>query len=541
MRATAKTPEYSTGAAPRSRWRLNAIDWWGRHCVPWKGVVETPVSGKGASRPTRPICAAIMLINLVKDSVLQCFCHTCRAPLPPSVYRRSAPTKKTKTKPRSKQPKKVKFIRFKMKSKQFVSFVRVATEIRCQEKSKGGLAYEVILADPVTVTPPKRPSSPSNKNVSVENIEEKLKAAEERRLNLEANRMAHLAVKMSKIEEASKKKDDQAHQFISQTREALEQKMETHEEKREAYISDLKAKLKDHLETVEKTRQSLEAQTEEVRTAVEEKLKTAAAQRDENIKKMLDRLKEHWDAARQANSKRREAIEEMKKENEEANRSKTPLETVNKLETKKRKLLQQAEEVSALQTEIDLEKKRLRQIDFSFWELQTSLITSPMYNIMFDSLPKEFCLHRTASYCPFGLYAPGVCSVMRTQEDNVKRVRSTMQEKVTQLESQIQNKLTLAQTRRKNLEQEQLEKLREHNVVKLAEVRHIIEGMDSFKTEKTTKELQERLEIAELNREKELQKKLEKIQEKERRAEMVRQNKERLASQNEEQQTASSG
>ncbi|CAG2068056.1 unnamed protein product [Timema podura] len=51
-----------------------------------------------------------MLINLVKDSVLQCFCHTCRAPLPPSVYRRSAPTKKTKTKPRSKQPKKVKFI-----------------------------------------------------------------------------------------------------------------------------------------------------------------------------------------------------------------------------------------------------------------------------------------------------------------------------------------------------------------------------------------------------------------------------------------------
>nr|CAD7261919.1 unnamed protein product [Timema shepardi]CAD7578763.1 unnamed protein product [Timema californicum] len=130
---------------------------------------------------------------------------------------------------------------------------------------------------------------------------------------------------------------------------------------------------------------------------------------------------------------------------------------------------------------------------------------------------------------------------MRTQEDNVKRVRITMQEKVTQLESQIQNKLTLAQTRRKNLEQEQLEKLREHNVVKLAEVRHIIEGMDSFKTEKTTKELQERLEIAELNREKELQKKLEKIQEKERRAEMVRQNKERLATQNEEQQTASSG
>lgn len=56
-------------------------------------------------------------------------------------------------------------------------------------------------------------------------------------------------------------------------------------------ISDLTFFLQ--LEGVEKTRLSLEQQTEEVRCAVEEKLKTAAAQRDENIKRMLDRLKEH--------------------------------------------------------------------------------------------------------------------------------------------------------------------------------------------------------------------------------------------------------
>jgi hypothetical protein len=56
-----------------------------------------------------------------------------------------------------------------------------ATEIRCQEKSKGGLAYEVILAEPVSLTPPKRPISPNSK-ASAEQLEEKLKAAEERRL-----------------------------------------------------------------------------------------------------------------------------------------------------------------------------------------------------------------------------------------------------------------------------------------------------------------------------------------------------------------------
>lgn len=126
-----------------------------------------------------------------------------------------------------------------------IEFFFTATEIRCQEKTKGGVCYEVILAEP-TATPAitKRPSSPKDKVMSVQDIEEKLKAAEERRLSLEANKMAALAAKMSKIEEASKKKDEQTTHFISQTKEALDQKMETHVEKREAYISDLKSKMK---------------------------------------------------------------------------------------------------------------------------------------------------------------------------------------------------------------------------------------------------------------------------------------------------------
>lgn len=46
--------------------------------------------------------------------------------------------------------------------------------------SKGGLAYEVILAEPVGVPAPRRADSPE-KVPSVEEIQEKLKAAEERR------------------------------------------------------------------------------------------------------------------------------------------------------------------------------------------------------------------------------------------------------------------------------------------------------------------------------------------------------------------------
>jgi hypothetical protein len=58
----------------------------------------------------------------------------------------------------------------------------IATEIRCKEQSKGGLKFDVIIADPAG-TPPKRSTSPTKTTpVSVENIEEKLRAAEERRL-----------------------------------------------------------------------------------------------------------------------------------------------------------------------------------------------------------------------------------------------------------------------------------------------------------------------------------------------------------------------
>lgn len=59
-----------------------------------------------------------------------------------------------------------------------------ATEIRCQEKSKGGLCYEVILAQPtVVVNPPKaNTNAPIAKSVSAEEIERKLREAEERRI-----------------------------------------------------------------------------------------------------------------------------------------------------------------------------------------------------------------------------------------------------------------------------------------------------------------------------------------------------------------------
>ncbi|XP_011299132.1 calponin homology domain-containing protein DDB_G0272472 isoform X1 [Fopius arisanus] len=357
-----------------------------------------------------------MLIDLVRESVLQCFCHSCKPPLSVVAGQRrgNVPMKKPsgKGKPRTKQPKKVKFI---------------TTEIRCQEKSKGGLCYEVILAEP---TGSKRaPSPPQTVPAQQTAIEDKLKAAEERRLSLEAHKLASIAAKMSRIEETSRKRDELNSAFIAATRDSLDAKMNNSEEKREAHIAELKNKLKEHLEAVEKTRLNLEQQTNEVRAAVEEKLKTAAAQRDENMKHMLERLKEH--------------------------------------------------------------------------------------------------------------------------EEQVARVRQGMTERVQQLESQIQGKLDQARERRETIEREQKEKLRNHNTVKLAKVRETADVSAMRELEAKKREIDLKVSIAEENRRREIQRRLQAIRQHERRAEMVRQNKAALAGQDStktddsalpvENETASSG
>lgn len=57
-----------------------------------------------------------------------------------------------------------------------------ATEIRCQEKSKGGLCYEVILGHPAIAAPARQNKTSPTKNLTAEEIERKLREAEERRL-----------------------------------------------------------------------------------------------------------------------------------------------------------------------------------------------------------------------------------------------------------------------------------------------------------------------------------------------------------------------
>lgn len=61
---------------------------------------------------------------------------------------------------------------------------------------------------------------------------------------MEAKKAADWSAKMSKIEEATRKKDELNAEFMNQAKEALEVKMGNYEENREAIMMDLKEKLK---------------------------------------------------------------------------------------------------------------------------------------------------------------------------------------------------------------------------------------------------------------------------------------------------------
>lgn len=61
---------------------------------------------------------------------------------------------------------------------------------------------------------------------------------------LEQKKIADWSAKMSRIEQAGRKKDEMNKEFANQAKEALVAKMENYEEKREAIMTDLKEKLK---------------------------------------------------------------------------------------------------------------------------------------------------------------------------------------------------------------------------------------------------------------------------------------------------------
>jgi len=181
-----------------------------------------------------------------------------------------------------------------------------------EEKSSGGLSYNLVIADASVESPVKvkKQKSPL-RQISQEDIESKLTAAQERRKSMEVARKQSIKEHLEKIQNAQSKRDEQTDKFITSTKSLIDQKLNTADNNREKYYTDLKTKIKDHMDNVEKVKVSTEAETETLRTRIDEKLSIAAEKREENIDKMVKSLKEHEEKVKSVQTTQMEQLTNM--------------------------------------------------------------------------------------------------------------------------------------------------------------------------------------------------------------------------------------
>jgi len=104
------------------------------------------------------------------------------------------------------------------------------------------------LEKPSSETPPKiiRPIQSPARHISVEEIENKLKEAEDRRKSFEAQKVKSAKEISSHVVELRNKIQEEEEIKIQASRQSLEKKMESSKENRESYIKAIQEKQKEH-------------------------------------------------------------------------------------------------------------------------------------------------------------------------------------------------------------------------------------------------------------------------------------------------------
>jgi len=188
-----------------------------------------------------------------------------------------------------------------------INAISIDLNVSASEESKGGIKYEVLIGEAKAITPKVPPSSTGIRPVSADVIQLRIDAAAERRQSLETERLAALAEKHRRLEEAAKKREEEELKFTIATKENLEQKIETSAAKRETLISDLKTKLSTHnTNHLQEVRQNAVSNTnaEKAKQEIEMKLETAEKNREKVLNEKLENLKKHDEKVEMIRTKR---------------------------------------------------------------------------------------------------------------------------------------------------------------------------------------------------------------------------------------------
>ncbi|XP_018413057.1 PREDICTED: stathmin-2 [Nanorana parkeri] len=136
-------------------------------------------------------------------------------------------------------------------------------EVKQINKRASGQAFELILKPPSPVSEvPRILASPKKKDVSLEDIQAKLEAAEERRKSQEAQILKQLAEKREHEREVLQKALEENNNFSKMAEEKLILKMEQIKENREAYLASLMERLQEKERHAALVRRNKEIQEE---------------------------------------------------------------------------------------------------------------------------------------------------------------------------------------------------------------------------------------------------------------------------------------
>jgi len=222
-----------------------------------------------------------------------------------------------------------------------------------KRESTGGMAYDVILK-PAAVNSPKQPSPPkkSARPLSQEILQQKLKEAEERKLELEAQKL-QIGTTEKRILAAHQRINEVNENFSKEKKELLKKKHESMELNKTARVQALQERLREHAKHVDEVKDKYEKSQQEDKERllqnINQKLEDYSEKRENSLKKIKEKLEEH-----------EKHCEEVAKASKSLNKS------------TEEKILQKME-----QTRINREKQleslmeKLKDHDFKVQELKT--------------------------------------------------------------------------------------------------------------------------------------------------------------------------
>lgn len=170
-----------------------------------------------------------------------------------------------------------------------------------QKPKAGGISFDVILKpacnSPLTPRPGSVSPNKRDRPMSTEQIEQKLKKAEQRRSLIEQERLEQLAKERQKAIEVLNKAQCENENFSKKTKEKLRRSMEVRRDNRETQIRALQERLREHSAKVSDTQRAGEDMVREFEKKAEmkhtQKMSTYEENHQKSLKSMLAKLKEH--------------------------------------------------------------------------------------------------------------------------------------------------------------------------------------------------------------------------------------------------------